>query len=65
MREGGRRDAHLLDMAGFRGWYGVNILLKVLVFIHIEVALLCVSELVFPGLLNIIFPFAYKALELV
>lgn len=64
-REGGGRDAHLLDIVCFRGWYGVNMLLTVLIFIHIDVVSLRVPELIFPRLLNIIPPVSYMALEFV
>ena len=63
MREGGERDARLLDIVSFRGWCGVNMLLTVLVFIHIDVVLLYVPELIFPHLLNVISPLSYKALD--
>jgi len=54
VRAGGGRDARQLDVVRFRGWYGVNMLLTVLDFIHIGVVLLCVPDLVFPHLLNIV-----------
>lgn len=39
-----------------------NMLLKALIFIHIDVVLLCLPEQIFPHLLNIFFPVSYVVL---
>lgn len=40
MREGGGKDGHPLDIASLRGQHVANMLLKALIFIHIDVILL-------------------------
>lgn len=39
-----------------------NIVLTALIFIHIDVVLLCLPEQIFPHLLNVFFPVSYVAL---
>lgn len=39
-----------------------NMLLTALIFIHIDIVLLCLPERIFPHLLNIFFPVSYMAL---
>lgn len=62
MREGGGKDGHPLDIASLRGQHVANMLLKALIFIHIDVVLLCLPEQSFPHLLNIFFPVSYVVL---